>query len=167
MNIYQHWMPEDENRLIELYETTDMTVRELAANMGRGTGAVQARLSSLRAANRIASRQPAALPETLRDRVLELYDSGMKYVDIAKETGQSYNRVSGIITNHRRKVGLRVERGSRAESDTPRSTGSSVLDSALTALRKELQMLSLQQYGLATRISDLRRTISRVERITQ
>lgn len=168
MNVYQNWTPEDENHLIQLYEGGELTVREIARKLGRGAGAVQARLAVLQAAGRTAIRRGSyRLPEDLKDRILELYNSGMKYVDIAKETGQSYNRVSGTITNHCRKSGLRVQRDPKVTEGSPRSTGSSALDAALGTLRKELQVLSLQQARIAEKAAQLRRTISSVERVTR
>lgn len=166
MNLYQNWTPEDENRLIRAYEKTYLTVREIAQDMGRGVGSIQSRLSALMASGRIETRRKqAVLPAALCERILELYNSGMKYVDIAKETGQSYNRVSGVITNHRRKSGLRVQRGPNAVEGSPRSTGNSALDAALETLRKELHVLSLQQARITEKAAQLRRTIARVERI--
>lgn len=170
MNTYQEWTPEDENELVELYEAGEMTVGEIAGQLRRTTESTHARIAKLRSAGRItATRRVSRLPDDLRNRVVELYNSGMRYKDIAKEVGESFTRTATIINHYRTTTKMPRVRGSRTEpvEGARRSTGSSALDAALETLRKELQVLTLQQTKIAEKVAHLRRTITRVERVME
>lgn len=170
MNIHKTWTPEDESRLINMYEASDLSIREIAEEIGRSHTSAQARIAQLRARNRISSepRRLPAVPDDIRNRVLEMYNSGSRYMDIVRETGQSYNRVNTIINKYRTENGMRKVRASTDTPDGPRrSTGSSALDSALDTLRKELGVLKLQQASIAEKVARLRRTIAAVENVTR
>lgn len=170
MNTYQEWTPDDENELVELYDGGELTVSEIAGQLGRTTEATHARISKLKAVGRItATRRVVRLPDDLRNRVVELYNSGTKYKDIAKEVGESYTRIATIINHYRTTTKMPRIRGSRTEpvEGARRSTGSSALDAALETLRKELHVLTLQQTKIAEKVAHLRRTITRVERVME
>lgn len=162
MNVYKHWTPEDERQLVELYES-GMKIKQIAANMGRTHASVQGRVSSLSARGLLTMRGGhAPIPDTIKASVLTAYERGDRKQDIAADFNLPLYTVGWIVHQHRKSLGL----VRKQVKDTQRSTGSSALDAAVDTLRKELEVLQLQQARIADKITNLRRTIQHVQSIT-
>ena len=162
MNVYKHWTPEDERQLVELYES-GMKIKEIAANMGRTAGSLNARIASLGARGMINARGgPEPIPDTVKASVIAAYERGDTKQETAAALNMPLHTVVWIVHQHRKSLGL----VRKQVKDTERSTGSSALDAAVDTLRKELEVLQLQQARIAEKITNLRRTIQHVQSIT-
>jgi hypothetical protein len=162
MNVYNHWTPEDERRLIELYES-GMKVKQIATHINRTLGATASRIASLSARGLLTMRGgPAPIPDTVKAKVLAAYERGDRKPDIAAALDMPFHQVVWVVHQHRKSLGL-VRKQVRP---TSQSTGSSALDAAVDTLRKELEVLQLQQTRIADKIVNLRRTIQHVQSIS-
>jgi hypothetical protein len=162
MNIYKHWTPEDERQLIELYES-GMKIKQIAANMGRTPGSLNARIASLGARGLLTMRGgPPSIPDTVKADVIAAYERGDTKQETAAALNLPLHQVVWIVHQHRKSLGL----VRKQVKDTQRSTGSSALDAAVDTLRKELEVLQLQQTRIADKITNLRRTIQHVQNVS-
>lgn len=163
MNVYRNWTPEDEQQLIELYES-GVNVAQIATRIDRTRGATTMRISSLSARGLLTMRGGTAgsIPDTLKANIIAAYERGDTKKEIANSLRVPYYAVMGVIHRHRKSLGLVRKR----VKDTQRSTGSSALDAAVDTLRKELEVLQLQQNRIADKITNLRRTIQHVQNVS-
>ena len=162
MNVYNHWTPEEERQLIELYES-GMKVKQIATRINRTLGATTSRVAALSARGLLTLRgRPSSIPDTLKAKVLTAYERGDRKHDIAAAFNLPFHQVVWIVHQHRKSLGL----VRKQVKPTSQSTGSSALDAAVDTLRKELEVLQLQQTRIADKIVNLRRSIQHVQSIS-